>query len=517
MKAFLMHRDRNFDAKADLPWNADALMQDLELNTLFNAMSLDDEFVFDIARRAVLTGLANDVATVRHRQDVLRDCLGNPLIVREIYEIATSAVEAKRKTYYWFGFGKHPSSILYSSIGLLNEYVTALEKLRKIADEHGTKFTSDGFSAFFALLKADLSDEYLARIRDHLRDLKFPNGVLISAGLGKGNKGTGYVLHRLKGEKRGLMKRIFGPKPPGYTFRIAPQDESGARALGDLRDIGINSVANALGQSAEHVLAFFNMLRVELAFYIGCLNLHQKLEAKGERTSFPVPLSADCRRLSFTGLYDVSLTLTMEPRVVGNDVDADGKTLVIITGANKGGKSVFLRSVGLAQLMMQCGMFVPAESFSSSICDGLFTHYKREEDPTMKGGKLDEELNRMGEIIDHLTPNPMLLFNESFAATNEREGSQIAEQIVRALLEKGVRMFFVTHLYEFARVIHDTCPSGVLFLRAGRQADGSRTLKLVQGEPLPTSYGQDLYDMIFGVRRLATNATVENDLADDAP
>ncbi|MER8376745.1 hypothetical protein NKH19_22355 [Mesorhizobium sp. M1338] len=64
--------------------------------------------------------------------------------------------------------------------------------------------------------------------------------------------------------------------------------------------------------------------------------------------------------------------------------------MVVITGANQGGKSTFLRGVGLAQLMMQCGMFVPA-AFCGSVCDGVFTHYKRGEDATMKSGKLDEE------------------------------------------------------------------------------------------------------------------------------
>jgi DNA mismatch repair ATPase MutS len=63
-----------------------------------------------------------------------------------------------------------------------------------------------------------------------------------------------------------------------------------------------------------------------------------------------------------------------------------------LTGANQGGKSTFLHSIGLAQLMMQSGMFVGAERFEAAPCPALFTHYKREEDATMKSGKLDEEL-----------------------------------------------------------------------------------------------------------------------------
>ena len=71
---------------------------------------------------------------------------------------------------------------------------------------------------------------------------------------------------------------------------------------------------------------------------------------------------------------------------------------MVITGANQGGKSIFLRSIGVAQLMMQCGMFVPAEVFCASVCDGVSTHFKkREEDPTMTKGKLEEELSRMSE------------------------------------------------------------------------------------------------------------------------
>jgi DNA mismatch repair ATPase MutS len=195
----------------------------------------------------------------------------------------------------------------------------------------------------------------------------------------------------------------------------------------------------------------------------------------------------------------------MERRIVGNAVNADGKSLTIITGANQGGKSSFLRGIGVAQLMMQCGMFVGAEGFEAELCPALFTHYKREEDAMMKSGKFDEELARMSEIVDHLTPDAMLLFNESLAATNEREGSEIARQIVSALLEKRVKIFYVTHLYEFARGIFDRNNDDALFLRAQRKDDGTRTFRLLEGEPLETSYGEDLYRQIFGSSEQSRN------------
>jgi DNA mismatch repair ATPase MutS len=210
-----------------------------------------------------------------------------------------------------------------------------------------------------------------------------------------------------------------------------------------------------------------------------------------------VPVRFGERRFACTELYDVCLALTMSRRVVGNDVNADHKDLVIITGANQGGKSTFLRSVGLAQLMMQCGLFVAAEALSSTLCDGLFTQYKREEDSAMRSGKFDEELGRMSEIVDQLTPGSLVLFNESFAATNVREGSEIGRQVVTALLEQGIRVFFVTHLYEFAHAFHQKNQGNVLLLRAGRGEDGARTFKLAEGEPLDTSFGEDLYRRIW--------------------
>ena len=108
----------------------------------------------------------------------------------------------------------------------------------------------------------------------------------------------------------------------------------------------------------------------------------------------PRPLAGTAPGCAAEGLYDPCLSLHSQGRAVGNDVSAD-EGPDSGTGANRGGKSTFLRSVGLAQLMMQCGMFVAATSFAAGPCPRVFTHFKRDEDPSMKGGKLDEELARM--------------------------------------------------------------------------------------------------------------------------
>ncbi len=269
--------------------------------------------------------------------------------------------------------------------------------------------------------------------------------------------------------------------------------------MSEMRSRAISRIARSLAQSADHVVNFFTMLRTELAFYIGCLNLHDALVAKGLPVAFPEPDTSAEQRHTFSGLYDVSLALQMQGGVVANTGKADGKNLVIVTGANQGGKSTFLRSIGVAQIMMQCGLFVGAESLTAEVCPALLTHYKREEDTTMKSGKLDEELARMNDIVNHIKPQSLLLFNESFAATNEREGSEIARQIVCALLEKRMKMFYVTHLHEFARVFYEGHRDNAVFLRAERREDGTRTFKLVEAQPLETSYAEDLYRQVFGV------------------
>ncbi len=502
MKTFLMYKDRDFNLQQKLPANEEALMQDLELETLFNAMALGDEFLFEVAKKAVIGGMNTDLETIRYRQRILKDCLKNSATVRDIYQIPIESMKNKKKHWYSI-FSSSPGAVLANATELMQMFVGLLIKLRHIADENADKFESEGFARFFAMIRKELEDEYLADIQDHLRELKFREGVLISAELGEGNEGTGYMLRKSMGKKQRWIKRILVKKPPVYTFSIHPRDEAGARALSELKTRGINLAANALGQSADHIDNFFKMLQVELAFYIGCLNLYEQLDQMDEPISFPRPAALDERRHFFHGLYDVCLALTMKQKIIGNDVNADDKDLVIITGANQGGKSTFLRSIGLAQLMMQCGMFVPAESFCSNICGGLFTHYKREEDAAMESGKLDEELVRMSVIADNIRENSLLLFNESFAATNEREGSEIARQITCALVEKRIKVFFVTHLYEFAHALYEKNMENAIFLRAERRADGTRTFKVVEGAPLETSYGEDLYRAIWFDRDLS--------------
>ncbi|MBE3565973.1 MAG: DNA mismatch repair protein MutS [Thermogemmatispora sp.] len=497
MKVHLLYRDRDLDVTQPLPPHAADLMQDLELETVLNAMARGDRFVFETARRVILSSLVSDLETVRYRQAVLEDCLRQPALIRTLYQLTIEAQESERKAS--FIFFKDPSLILLRSVQILELLCAVLHKLRAIADEQAEAFGSEGLRELCAMLRRELSDDYLARVEEHLRELHFRDGVLLSARLGQGNKGRDYTLRRVAAPQGPWFSRLLsrGKRAPGYTFRIPERDEAGARALSELRNRGLNLVANALARSTEHILSFFALLRRELAFYVGCLNLAEELTQRGLPLCFPAVAAPGEQRRSFEDLYDPALALTQEAAIVCNSGQADGKRLIIITGANRGGKSTFLRSLGLAQLLLQSGMFVPARAFCASLCCGLFTHYRRREDTTLKSGKLDEELSRMSAIVDEIRPHALLLLNESFAATNEREGAELARQIVSTLVDYGVTVCYVTHLYTLAHGFACEQRADTLLLRPERQADGTRTFRIVEGEPEETSYARDLYAHIF--------------------
>jgi hypothetical protein len=494
MKAHLLYPDRDFDFEADPPPGSDDLIQDLELGTVLQAMAARDKFLLDVSTRVLLASVT-DPGVIRYRQEVLGDCLAEPEIIRGMYLITVAALDDKRRAWGFFS-SQLPTSILAGAINQLEVLIVRLRELRRVADEHAARFRSPGLTALLQTLQMELDDEYFETLSHHLKQLRFRDGELMSARLDRDNSGIDYVLR--SGHARRGWKERLGIEPRSvYSFTIPPRDEAGSQALQDMASRGINLVANAAAQSADHVSSYFTMLRAELGFYVSCLNLRDELTARDQPVAFPVPSPPDTAEFSCTDLRDASLALRAG-RVVGNDVDAGGKSLVIITGANSGGKSTFLRSAGLAQLMMQCGMFVTGGAMRASTCRQVFTHFIREEDPEMVSGRLDEELKRMSVIADHIGRGCLILFNESFAATNEREGSEIARQVVRALLEAGIRVFFVTHQFDFADSFRREHPGSTLFLRAPRQPDGQRTYKLAVAEPLPTSYGEDIYHRIGG-------------------
>ncbi len=482
-----------------LPKHAETISADLELETLFTTMAQEDKTIYEVVRKVILGLRTADANNILYRQAVLKDFMATPTLAYHLYQITLDTFAAYRDSLRFWLSANAPSRRLRSNIELMSLLLAQLEKLRDLgASSSASQAHSQGLKSLFKKLQDDFSQATLAQLHATNAELKFNNGMAVSAGLGSGNRGKNYVLQTpipSKTWREKILSRC--PADKGFTFTISQRDESGLTALTELRDHIVEPVATVMDAAVQNLLQFFAGLRDEVAFYVGALHLRDALESRAYGYCFPSPVSGGEPSLNAIGLYDPSLALTMHEPVIANDLQAEHKALLVITGANRGGKTTFLRTLGISQLLLQSGLFVPAQHFEGSLCAEVFTHFKQAEDQGMHSGKFDEELTRMRDLIPELQPTAMILFNESFAATNEREGSEIARQICAALMENRIRVIFVTHLYSFAEKWYTQQNPAVLLLRAERGNDGQRSFRIFADKPLSTSFGKDVYNKIF--------------------
>lgn len=477
MRVHLMFPDMDFHVDENKKCGNKEVFSDLGIDDIIEAMSGEDKLMRSVCSTALSEPLT-DIDVIKYRQDVLKDCLRYPDIIRKIYDISINAEEKRYSSVFILSSG-FLSATLSGAADLLKLYMESLETLRNIADENIGRFSSEGFRNFFSEIEKELPDSYFSETYELLDELKRTKGTLISARFGNYLQGVSYVLRQKKDDARWFFA-------PSYTVPV--RDDSAAADINNRRERAINEAANAMAQSAEHLESFFKALRRETAFYIGALNLR----GKTEKICFPSLFEITSYKREYRGLYDVSLALRKRSHVVTNKKAENESRLHIITGANGGGKTTFIKSIGQAQLMSQCGMFVCAEKLSFPVRRKIYTHFRKEEDRELKSGKLDEELERMSSIADHIKQGDLILFNESFSSTNEREGSEIFGGITKALSENGIEIYSVTHMYTYACMFADT--SCTEFLRAGRE----RSFKIVEGMPEKTAYGEDIYEKVFG-------------------
>ena len=486
MKVGLLYSSKDFKWKDVENKIYEDRFNDLEMSHILDVMSCGDKEIFNVCRQVIDESLQTK-SEILYRQDILKDCIKNPEVIRNIYKVCVDTVSKRNNA--WYGLSMtHSSTIFSNAIELLKIYMEALVEIRKILENE--KFSSDGMVRFADLICSELSEDYLKELKSLKDDIDDRDATLICARFGDFLQGVSYTECR----KEHGLSRLQWLILPSYT--VSERDVSGTKDIEDRIDRAVNKVAESTSCAAENLERFTDQLRKELSFYVGALNLYDRLKELNLSLCFPVPLEE--KRRMWQDLYDVSLALMTKKKVIGNDVESSDKKIYLITGANQGGKTTFLRSVGQCQLMAQSGMFVCAEKCDFPINKKIYTHFKREEDEKMSSGKLDEELVRMSNIIDETESGGLLLSNESFSSTNDLEGSEIFEQITEGLVDSGVEVFSVTHLVNYAYSYADK--NTTMCLRAQRKENGERTFKLVQAKPLKTAYGEDVYRKIFGHR-----------------
>ena len=490
MEVRLMHPRGDPGQKA--PPFADDLALDLGLEALFEAMAGGDELRYRAAREGLLAAAYPDPAAIPYRQAVFQDVLAHPDEVAALDALAREVLDRVQKSHFGFTW-RTPGAVLFGALEAMEALLGGLRRLRDYTERTEGVWASAGFASLFRRIREQLTDAFFEEARDELRRLRDRLGLWVEVRLGEGLLGSGHRL-LLEPAPAGFWGRLFGGRSPVHRVVIPERDVAGARALGALSDRSLFPVARVLATAARSVIGFFQRLRAQLAFYLGAAELWRRLEAAGMPRAFP-RVAADGGLLA-RALYDPGLVLRGEPRVVANDLDTEGLPLLFITGANRGGKTTFLRALGVAQLFFQAGLFVPAAGYRAGVRRGVFTHFVRPEEEGRREGKFLEELTRMNALIDAMGPGALLLMNESFASTNEREATLVAEGLLRALAESGVRVAFVTHLYRLAAAF---CERGeARCLVAERGPGGERTFRLKPGVPAASAHAGDLYRRILG-------------------
>lgn len=475
--------------------------KDLNLPVLFDTMAKGNDDIYSSCRQVIMTPITNS-RDLHYRQEMVMDTLAHPAFYEGIYQIATDAVTQIERA----DARKRESSKtqqIYESLTLLKILTKYLNQLKThLQDKQSEK--TDAMWNFVKDFRAYYSQDFANDLEKTIENLSFlmKGGLLvmtagITGGLKCGDATVNAMIpldYRQMGKcRKGLRNMVLKFLSPEAIMlnEIALKQEAA-----QMEANGLHHVLTMYQGFIHEFQDLFLHLRNQIGFYIGCNNLHRALHNLGMETTFPI-LARHEQAIDLRNLYELSMALTTMKNPVPNTL-CDSCRLHIISGANQGGKSTFLRSIGIAQVMMQAGMFVPASYYESPLYDNILTHFTRREDCTMNSGRLVEEMKRMDRIISLITSESLILLNESFATTTETEGSQIAENIIQALYDCGVHIYSVTHLFAFAKKMYSKSLDHARFFSAERLTDGTRTFKMIDHEPTETSYGMDLYHEMIG-------------------
>lgn len=484
-----------------------------------------DDFLAETMEKVMRVPLTTE-EQILYRQEILQDCLDNKSFVTEMYDAATDILEQwdklGRKSNK--GADQSPKAKLINNIRVMRLFVDGINRIKGILNSYSNFMKSKGISQLIKSLNEEFDNTLETGIEQILTDMSFFVDVTPEAqrktaaqlklprfsvdfGIGDGMKFDDLKLEEFRylekdyakpyGMKARLQNKLMSITKEGINI---DQDTALKDLASQLEVAAVNYVYSCGMAYLKEFNTFFDQIRFQMGFYLAAINSVNQMRRYGMDWCLPTVGNQDC--MEFEELREVVMGMEQEIEVVGNTCNENGKMLFIVTGANQGGKSTFLRSIGIAQILLQCGLPVAAKKFKSGIYPNFFTHFTRREDSAMNSGRLDEELRRMDQIINNLGKDSLILLNESFASTTELDGSEIEYDIIKALLEENVKIITVTHLLSFAKKMYQEYAnkegSGVEFLSAERLEDGTRTYHMRKREPQLTSFGLDLYKQVVG-------------------
>lgn len=462
--------------------------QDLQLAEVVRAMAIHG------STERYLTGLLgaqlSTVEQIRHRQSVLQAILAHSPLEQVVREAAERIILAGPLTTM------DNRAALYRVVNHLSElelYVTTTEAL---ADALAAGGDAGPVWGEFAALLDRIRDtpahkQLLSFLPDVLADVRGLASVTIGVNLDaqlrpveatllsinperfKGSKLMSTVLGTAAAERRGIAD-LHSLLRPGHAKPLVREllDD-----LAQVLDRAARQLAGDLRAFTKLPTGFITRASEELILFASAAKLAHALQDRGLPVCLPRVADTDRRVLSIDGCYNAALALTGGEDVVSSEVDLGERGRVaVLTGPNRGGKTVYLQGAGLAQVLFQAGLFCPAREAEMSIASGLYTHYQAEEKPQQQSGRFGEEAARLREILTRLTPSAILLSNETFTSTGPGEAAYLMLDIVRALVALGCRSLLATHLHELAAWVEDEQVPGAFNLAATTRevpADGA--------------------------------------------
>ncbi len=275
-----------------------------------------------------------------------------------------------------------------------------------------------------------------------------------------------------------------------------------------LLDTLVKKLRDTLGKYVNVAVVNISKLIPEFVFYIRFAEFIEGNLKKGmpfcEASVLSEKELADGFTMKARGLYNLKLAISSNhsEEIVYNDLDFDSDhTVYILTGANRGGKTTITQAVGLLFVLAQSGIYVPASSFEYKPVDNILTHFPADEDKTMDLGRLGEECVRFKELYTEATEDSLMLLNETFSTTSFEEGYYIARDSVRAILKKGIRTIYNTHMHKLAYDV-DALNEGDAKVKASslivKNEGAKRSFKVEVAPPEGMSFAKDIAEK-YGV------------------
>lgn len=249
----------------------------------------------------------------------------------------------------------------------------------------------------------------------------------------------------------------------------------------------------------------------DLEFLLGALGFRDAAREAGLEASLPELVHEDAPR-TLVDLYN-PLLLATGTRAVPCTLHIERQSCtVLVTGPNSGGKTRLLQSIGLSQLLAQCGLFVPARSAAVALAPSLVVSLIQETRADQAEGRLGMELLRIRELFEDLAPGSMVILDELCSGTNPSEGEEIFELVLRMLTRLEPQTFITTHFLAFAeRLEHARDIEALRFLQVELGPSQKPTYQFVPGVAKTSLAGQAAERL--GVTGSQLSSLVERNLA----